>query len=51
MSQVDSSGQRRDSRYQEATLRVFPELGHMAPITHAADINSAIVEHIRSADE
>lgn len=35
-----------------ATLRVFPELGHMAPITHAADINSAIVEHIaRSADE
>ncbi|NVB77641.1 MAG: alpha/beta hydrolase [Kofleriaceae bacterium] len=29
-----------------ATLRVFPELGHMAPITHAAEINAAIVDHI-----
>ncbi|HEU0036129.1 MAG TPA: alpha/beta hydrolase [Kofleriaceae bacterium] len=29
-----------------ATLRVFPELGHMAPITHAAIVNAAIVEHV-----
>jgi pimeloyl-ACP methyl ester carboxylesterase len=31
-----------------ATLRMFPELGHMGPITHSAAVNAAIAEHIRS---
>jgi pimeloyl-ACP methyl ester carboxylesterase len=30
----------------DATLRVFPELGHMGPITHAALINPVIVAHV-----
>ena len=29
-----------------AELVVFPELGHMGPITHAAQVNAAIVAHI-----
>ena len=29
-----------------ATLRMFPELGHMGPITDAAAVNAAIVEFI-----
>jgi pimeloyl-ACP methyl ester carboxylesterase len=29
-----------------ATLRIFPELGHMGPITAAAVVNAAIVEHV-----
>ena len=29
-----------------ATLRIFPELGHMGPITHAGLVNAAIVEHV-----
>jgi len=33
-----------------ATLRVFPGLGHMGPITHAALVNAAIVEHIDRSD-
>jgi pimeloyl-ACP methyl ester carboxylesterase len=30
-----------------AKLHVFPDLGHMGPITHAALVNTAIVEHLR----
>lgn len=33
-----------------ATLRIFPELGHMGPITHAAAVNAAIVEHVIACD-
>ena len=33
-----------------ATLRVFPGLGHMGPITHAAQINEAILAHIAAHD-
>jgi len=33
-----------------ATLRIFPELGHMGPITHAAAVNAAIVEHVIASD-
>ncbi|HEY1811386.1 MAG TPA: alpha/beta fold hydrolase [Kofleriaceae bacterium] len=33
-----------------ATLRVFPELGHMGPITHAPLVNAAIVEHVIASD-
>ena len=33
-----------------ATLTVFPELGHMGPITHAALINPIIATHIASCD-
>lgn len=29
-----------------ATLRRFPGLGHMGPITHAAQVNAAIVDHL-----
>ena len=29
-----------------AKLHVFPELGHMGPITHAAAVNAAIVAHL-----
>ncbi len=38
--------QRLAAALPRATLRVFPELGHMGPITHPGDINSAIEEHI-----
>jgi pimeloyl-ACP methyl ester carboxylesterase len=31
-----------------ATLQVFPGVGHMGPITHAAAVNAAIVGHIRA---
>ena len=34
-----------------ATLRVFPGLGHMGPITHAAQINEAILAHIAAHDD
>jgi pimeloyl-ACP methyl ester carboxylesterase len=30
-----------------ATLRTFPELGHMGPITHASLVNAAIEAHLR----
>lgn len=30
------------------TVRLFPDVGHMGPITHSAAINAAIVEHIVS---
>ena len=33
-----------------ATLRIFPELGHMGPITHAALVNAAVVEHVIASD-
>jgi pimeloyl-ACP methyl ester carboxylesterase len=33
-----------------ATLRIFPELGHMGPITHANLVNAAIVEHVIAFD-
>jgi pimeloyl-ACP methyl ester carboxylesterase len=33
-----------------ATLRIFPELGHMGPITAAAAVNAAIVEHVIACD-
>jgi pimeloyl-ACP methyl ester carboxylesterase len=33
-----------------ATLRIFPELGHMGPITHAGLVNAAIVEHVIGFD-
>lgn len=29
-----------------ATLHVFPELGHMGPITHASLVNAAIIAHL-----
>ena len=32
-----------------ATLTLFPELGHMGPITHAALVDAAIVAHIRAS--
>ncbi|HMJ55688.1 MAG TPA: alpha/beta hydrolase [Polyangiaceae bacterium] len=31
-----------------ATLKVFAEMGHMGPITHAAIVNGAIAAHIRA---
>ena len=31
-----------------AKLEVFPEMGHMGPITHAAIVNQAIAAHIRA---
>jgi len=31
-----------------ATSRVFPDMGHMGPITHAALVNAAIADHIRA---
>ena len=31
-----------------ATLQMFPEMGHMGPITHATAVNTAIATHIRS---
>ena len=31
-----------------ATLTMFPELGHMGPITHPAVVNPAIASHIAS---
>lgn len=34
---------------QHAKLEVFPEMGHMGPITHATTVNAAIVAHIASA--
>jgi pimeloyl-ACP methyl ester carboxylesterase len=33
-----------------ATLQVFPDMGHMGPITHAAQVNAAIVAFIDSID-
>ena len=33
-----------------ATLRIFPELGHMGPITAAGVVNAAIVEHVIACD-
>jgi pimeloyl-ACP methyl ester carboxylesterase len=33
-----------------ATLHIFPELGHMGPITAAATVNAAIVEHVIACD-
>jgi len=33
-----------------AMLRIFPELGHMGPITHAAAVNAVIVEHVVASD-
>nr|WP_255449928.1 MULTISPECIES: alpha/beta hydrolase [Myxococcaceae] len=30
-----------------ATLQLFPELGHMGPVTHAAQVNAAIAAHLR----
>jgi pimeloyl-ACP methyl ester carboxylesterase len=33
-----------------ATLQIFPELGHMGPITHAAEVNAAIVAHVVASD-
>jgi pimeloyl-ACP methyl ester carboxylesterase len=32
-----------------ATLVMFPEMGHMGPITHARDVNAAIAAHLRRA--
>jgi pimeloyl-ACP methyl ester carboxylesterase len=32
-----------------ATLRIFPDMGHMGPITHASIVNDAIVAHITEA--
>lgn len=31
-----------------ATLVMFPEMGHMGPITHAREVNEAIAAHIRA---
>ncbi|HEY5952037.1 MAG TPA: alpha/beta hydrolase, partial [Kofleriaceae bacterium] len=33
-----------------AKLHMFPELGHMGPITHAALVNAAIVAHVEAVD-
>jgi pimeloyl-ACP methyl ester carboxylesterase len=33
-----------------ATLRIFPALGHMGPITAAGVVNAAIVEHVIACD-
>jgi len=33
-----------------ATLQIFPELGHMGPITHAATVNAAIVAHVVASE-
>lgn len=33
-----------------ATLRVFPQMGHMGPITHAEQVNAAIAAFIASVD-
>jgi pimeloyl-ACP methyl ester carboxylesterase len=32
-----------------ARLEVFPEMGHMGPITHAATVNAAIVRHLAAS--
>ncbi|MBL9013439.1 MAG: alpha/beta hydrolase, partial [Myxococcales bacterium] len=32
-----------------ARLVMFPELGHMGPITHAREVNAAIAAHVRAA--
>ena len=32
-----------------ATLTVFPEMGHMGPITHGAKVNGAIAAHVRTS--
>jgi pimeloyl-ACP methyl ester carboxylesterase len=32
-----------------ARLVVFPELGHMGPITHAREVNAAIAAHVRAS--
>jgi pimeloyl-ACP methyl ester carboxylesterase len=34
-----------------ATLKIFEEMGHMGPITHAAVVNEAIVTHIRACSD
>ena len=34
-----------------ATARIFPNVGHMAPISHAALVNAAIVGHVEGNDE
>lgn len=34
-----------------ATARIFPGVGHMAPISHAALVNAAIAEHLDAATE
>lgn len=31
-----------------ATLRVFPEMGHMGPITHGGEVNTAIAAFVRA---
>ncbi|NMO22160.1 alpha/beta hydrolase [Pyxidicoccus fallax] len=31
-----------------AELQVFPGMGHMGPITHAQDVNAAILRHVRA---
>jgi pimeloyl-ACP methyl ester carboxylesterase len=33
-----------------AVLRVFPDMGHMGPITHATEVNAAIAAHVREYD-
>jgi pimeloyl-ACP methyl ester carboxylesterase len=33
-----------------ATLEVFPDMGHMGPITHGARVNAAIAAHVRAND-
>jgi len=34
-----------------STLRHFPDVGHMGPITHPALINAAIIEHISATEQ
>ncbi len=31
-----------------ASLKIFPDLGHMGPITHGAQVNAAIAAHVRT---
>ncbi len=40
--------QRLSAALPNAILRVFPDMGHMGPITHAAQVNAAIAAHVRA---
>jgi pimeloyl-ACP methyl ester carboxylesterase len=40
--------QRLSAALPNGTLKVFPGMGHMGPITHAADVNAAIAAFVRA---